>query len=97
MCGLLKICAGILEQSMGARNRVNWVAVPARQASQAGEIDSLESIPGLLNSLKIPSLIVFDFLLGKAEQISALAHGTTMPEDHLVNGFNFTPLIVNNF
>jgi hypothetical protein len=42
--------AGILEQSMGARNRD---VVPARHASQAGVIDFLESIPGLLKSLKI--------------------------------------------
>jgi hypothetical protein len=46
----------------------------------------LESIPGFLKSLKIPSLVVFGFLLGKAEQISALVHGTAMPEDHLVKG-----------
>jgi hypothetical protein len=45
--------AGIYEQSMGAvepsRNRV---ILPARQATKAGGIDSLESIPGLLKSLK---------------------------------------------
>jgi hypothetical protein len=40
---------------MGARNRAsrNSVVVPARQATQAGGIDSLESILGLLKSLKI--------------------------------------------
>ncbi len=49
--------AGILKQSVGARNRVGiGVVVPARQATLAGGIVSLESIPGLLNSLKIPSL-----------------------------------------
>ncbi len=32
----------------------NRIVVPARQATQAGGIDSLESIPGLLYSLKIP-------------------------------------------
>ncbi len=37
--------------SMGARNRV----VPARQATQPGGIGSLESILGLLESLKIQS------------------------------------------
>ncbi len=31
------------------------VVVPARQAIQAGGINSLKSIPGLLKSLKIPS------------------------------------------
>ncbi len=45
--------AGILEQSVEARNRVvigllNW---PAR-LRKAGGIDSLESIPGLLKSWK---------------------------------------------
>ena len=45
-------CAGILEQSMGARHWVfrKRVVVPARQA---GGIDSLESIPGLLKRLQI--------------------------------------------
>jgi hypothetical protein len=33
-------CAGILEISMEARNRVNRVVVPARQAKQVGGIDS---------------------------------------------------------
>jgi hypothetical protein len=41
---------------MGARiqapNR-NRVVVPARQATPAGGIDSLELVPGLLKSLKI--------------------------------------------
>jgi hypothetical protein len=31
--------------------------VPARQATQAGRIDSLESIPGLLKSLQIRALM----------------------------------------
>ena len=48
--------AGSFKQSMGAwepsRNRF---VVPARQATEAGGIHSLESIPGLLKSLKIPS------------------------------------------
>jgi len=49
-----KISAGILEQSMGARNRIgnftrNRVVVSARKATQA------ESILGLLKSLKILS------------------------------------------
>jgi len=47
--------AGIFKQSMGARNRV---IKPARQATQAGEIHSLESIPGLNKRLKIPLLEV---------------------------------------
>ncbi len=33
----------------------NTVVVPARQTSKAGGFDSLESIPGLPKSLKIPS------------------------------------------
>jgi hypothetical protein len=50
--------AGILEQSMGRGlgTRRNRAAVPARQATQAGGIDFLESIPGLLKSFKISSL-----------------------------------------
>ena len=46
-------CAGILEQSMGARNRVGIGLShrPARLHRLA------ESIPGLLKSLKIPSLV----------------------------------------
>ncbi len=49
-----KLCfAGILEQSMGARNRVGigLLYLPARLHRLCG-IDSLESIPGLLKSLK---------------------------------------------
>ncbi len=38
---------------MGARN---WVAIRARQATWAGGIDSLESIPGLLKRLQIRAL-----------------------------------------
>jgi len=51
--------AGIFEQSMVARNRVRigLVVLPARQAVLAGEINSLEAIPGLLKSLKIPCQI----------------------------------------
>jgi len=44
---------------MGAWNRVQKpyfrVFVPVRQATWAGGISSLESIPGLLKSLKIPA------------------------------------------
>jgi hypothetical protein len=43
-------CAGILEQSMGARNRVG-IGLSYRP-SQAGRIDSLETITGLLKNLK---------------------------------------------
>ncbi len=49
--------ADILEQSIGTRNRIGtglWC--PARQATLPGRIGSLESIPGLLKSLKIPAL-----------------------------------------
>ncbi len=41
---------------MGARNRGNSVDVPALQATWAGGIDSLESIPGLLKRLQIRAL-----------------------------------------
>ncbi len=53
------ISAGIFEQSMGARsrNRVDRVVVPARQATQPCRIGSLESILGLLKSLKIRAQI----------------------------------------
>ncbi len=40
----------------GQEPRRNRVVTPARQAKQAGGIDSLESIPWLLKSFKIPSL-----------------------------------------
>ncbi len=48
---------------MGVRNRV---VVPARQATQAGGIDTLESIPGLHKSLKIPALDTYIFKSGMA-------------------------------
>ena len=51
-------CVGILEQSMGAKNRVGiGLSTGPRKATKAGGINSLESIPGLLKSFKIPSLI----------------------------------------
>ncbi len=52
-------CAGIFKQSMGAKNRVGIcrVALPARLATKAGGIDSLESILVFLKSLKIRALI----------------------------------------
>jgi hypothetical protein len=41
-----KLCSGILQQAMGARNLVGiGFVIPTRQA---GGINSLESIPGLL-------------------------------------------------
>ena len=49
---------------MGARNRVgNRVVVPARQATQPGGIGFLESILGLLKSLKIRARVA-DLLAG---------------------------------
>ncbi len=43
---------------MGARNRVEiGLSLPARQATQPGGIGSLESILGLLESLKIWALM----------------------------------------
>jgi hypothetical protein len=52
-------CAGIFEQSMGGQEPSrNSVVVPARQATtQPGGIGSLESILGLLKSLKIRALL----------------------------------------
>jgi len=46
--------AGIFKNSMGARNRVT---VPARQATWASEIHSLESTPGPHKHLKIRAQI----------------------------------------
>jgi hypothetical protein len=59
---MFKICAGILEQSMGSRNRAG-IRLPYRPARlhRLAKTISLESIPGLLKSLKIPFLVVFDF------------------------------------
>ena len=49
-----RICVGILEQSMGAKNRVGiGLSTGPRKATKAGGINSLESIPGLLKSLKV--------------------------------------------
>jgi hypothetical protein len=45
--------AGIFKQAMGARKRVGLGLSYQRQATQPGRIGSLESILGLLNSLKI--------------------------------------------
>jgi hypothetical protein len=45
-----------LNNLWGARNRVGMVVVPARQATQPGGIGCLESIHGLLKSLKIRAL-----------------------------------------
>jgi len=60
MCmGGVHLAFGLAEikQSMGARNRVGiGFFVPARQATQPGGIGSLESILGLLKSLKIRAL-----------------------------------------
>ncbi len=49
--------AGIFKQSMWARIRVP-VIVPDRQATYAGGINNLESIPGLFIRLKIRALFV---------------------------------------
>ncbi len=49
--------AGIFKQSMGARNRVG-TGLSYRPATQPGGIGSLESIPRLLKSLKIPTLLL---------------------------------------
>ncbi len=55
-----KNSAGILEQSMeGYEPSRNRVVVPACQATLAGGIDALESITGILKSLKIPALVYF--------------------------------------
>jgi hypothetical protein len=46
----------ILEQSVRARNRVG-IVLSYRPGRLAGGIDSLESIPRFLKTLKIPSLV----------------------------------------
>jgi hypothetical protein len=52
--------AGIFKQSMGARDRVGiGLSLLARQATKAGGIHSLESIPGLHKRFKIRPLSVF--------------------------------------
>ncbi len=43
-----------LKSLWGLGTEEEWVIVPARQATQAGGIHSLESIPGLHKRLKIP-------------------------------------------
>ncbi len=53
------ISAGILEHSMGARNRVVIQGLPAYGAYH-GWIDSLESIPGIFKGLKISSQLMYD-------------------------------------
>ncbi len=45
--------AGILNNVWGPGTEKDKVVVPARQAALAGEIESLESVPRLLKSLKI--------------------------------------------
>ncbi len=52
------LCAGIFKQFMGARKRVG-IGLSYRPARLhgLGGIDFLESIPGLLPCLKIPSLV----------------------------------------
>jgi hypothetical protein len=47
-----------LNNLWGLGTEKNRVVVPARQAAQSGGIDSMESIHGLLKSLKIQSLNV---------------------------------------
>jgi hypothetical protein len=49
--------AEIFKQYLGARNRVNMVAEPAHQTTQHCGIGFLESILGLLKSLKIRAQI----------------------------------------
>jgi hypothetical protein len=51
--GLGTISAGILEQSVEARNKVG---IGCCRATKAGGIDSLESVSGLQKSFKIPTL-----------------------------------------
>jgi hypothetical protein len=53
----IEFSAGILEQSMGARNRVGLgLSYQPEGIHRLAGIVSLESIPGLLKHLKIPSL-----------------------------------------
>jgi hypothetical protein len=50
--------AGIFKQSKGARNQVGMGCRTARQSIQPAGIGSLESILGLLKSLKIRALVI---------------------------------------
>jgi hypothetical protein len=60
----IRTSAGILEQSMRARNRVGiGFVVPGRQATKAGGISSLEKIPRLLKRLQIRALFKTTFYL----------------------------------
>jgi hypothetical protein len=57
---LLQVSVGIFKQSKRARNRVGLgLSYRPRQATQPGDIGALESILGLLKSLKIRALIVY--------------------------------------
>jgi hypothetical protein len=49
-------CAGTIKIYGGMEPSRKMVIAPARQVTEDGGIDSLESIPGLLISLKIPAL-----------------------------------------
>jgi hypothetical protein len=48
---------GFLNNLWGLGTKGNKVVVPARQAIQSGGIDSLESILGLLKSLKVRAVL----------------------------------------
>jgi hypothetical protein len=74
---------------MGARHRVGIgrVIVPARQATKAGGIHSLESIPGIHNCLKIPYDHVTCVLVCNAEgEVIGLGAGVDEKGDGEVPG-----------
>jgi hypothetical protein len=54
------MCSGILELSMGDRNRVGIGLSYRRSAGYIGGVDFLKSIPGLLKSLCFTSLIIWN-------------------------------------
>jgi hypothetical protein len=53
-------CWNFLTVYRGGKSSRNTVVVAARQATQAGGIDSLESILGLLRSFKIRALVFLE-------------------------------------
>ncbi len=87
-----------LKAAMGTRNRVyrNRVVVPARQVTQAGRKDSLESISGLPKSLKIPSQLKSEPVPEKKTILKAGHHtGSQSPPPPLNKSRNQFPFLLD--
>ncbi len=54
---------------------MNRVVVPARQAAQAGGIDSLEAIHGLLKSFNIRAQVIYPFVASKKATVVFILKG----------------------